>query len=158
MHTAPCHRAMLTWGGGGCGFVVTLSWCCFLKVFRAREAPPGLFNYCLPLAEVVPKAIAIASEIAGNTSALSVALCKALMEEGLVCTPEQAMLNESKAMHHLNYTKKEDVKEGIASFLEKRAPRWVANGWKDLPSWLPFRAKIEVRPNTDLASSISSKL
>ena len=68
------------------------------------------------------------------------------------------MLNESKAMHHLNYTKKEDVKEGIASFLEKRAPRWVTNGWKDLPAWLPFRAKVEVRPNTELASAVSSKL
>lgn len=131
---------------------------CKKKVFRARDAPSGLFNYCLPLEEVVPKAIGIATEIARNTSPLSISLCKALMEESLVCTPEQAMLNESKAMHHLNYTKKEDVKEGIASFLEKRAPRWVTNGWKDLPAWLPFRAKVEVRPNTELASAVSSKL
>ena len=70
------------------------------------------------------------------------------------------MLNESKAMFHVNYTKNADVKEGIASFLGKRAPQWVLDGWHDLPTWLPFHARTEVAPThaSTLLSKLTSKL
>jgi enoyl-CoA hydratase/carnithine racemase len=54
------------------------------RVFRAaEEAGSGLFNYVLPKEEVLDKAMAIASEITVNTSAISVALNKALLWHGL---------------------------------------------------------------------------
>jgi enoyl-CoA hydratase/carnithine racemase len=49
------------------------------RVFRAREeAHSGLFNYVLPQAEVLPKALSLAREIAENTAPVSVALSKAV--------------------------------------------------------------------------------
>ncbi|HKI48037.1 MAG TPA: enoyl-CoA hydratase-related protein, partial [Desulfobacteria bacterium] len=54
------------------------------RVFRAvEEAASGLFNYVVPKEEVLSKAMKIAGEIAENTSAVSVALNKALLWHGL---------------------------------------------------------------------------
>jgi enoyl-CoA hydratase/carnithine racemase len=55
------------------------------RVFRAAEVEteaPGLFNYVLSEVEVLPKALALADEIASTAGALSVALCKGLMDAG----------------------------------------------------------------------------
>ncbi|MFH0960167.1 MAG: enoyl-CoA hydratase-related protein, partial [Pseudomonadota bacterium] len=54
------------------------------RVFRASdEAGCGLFNYVLDKGDVLAKAMDIASEIAKNTSAVSVALSKSLIWHGL---------------------------------------------------------------------------
>jgi enoyl-CoA hydratase/carnithine racemase len=125
------------------------------RVFRAAEAEteaPGLFNYVLPEAEVLPKALALADEIASSAGALSVALCKGLMDAGWEGTPEDAMLAESQALYHVNSVKNRDLREGIASFLEKRAPRWVHDAWEDLPGFFHIRrlARTSVRARSRL--------
>eukprot|EP00510_Aplanochytrium_minuta_P005036 CAMPEP_0184014222 /NCGR_PEP_ID=MMETSP0954-20121128/5508_1 /TAXON_ID=627963 /ORGANISM="Aplanochytrium sp, Strain PBS07" /LENGTH=272 /DNA_ID=CAMNT_0026294617 /DNA_START=6 /DNA_END=821 /DNA_ORIENTATION=- len=94
------------------------------RIFKAKDAVPGLFNYILPAEKVVAKAVEIGKEIASNSSTLSVALCKTLMDSGWNSTPEAAFLHESKCLYFVQRVKTEDVKEGIASFLEKRQPEW----------------------------------
>lgn len=61
---------------------------------------------------MLPKALALADEIAKNAPALSVSLCKHLMHCGWEGTPEDAMLAESKALHHVNAVCNGDLKEG----------------------------------------------
>ena len=54
------------------------------RIFRAEEeAASGLFNYVLPREEVLPRAMAIAAEIAENAAPVSVALSKAMLWHGL---------------------------------------------------------------------------
>ena len=52
------------------------------RVFRAKEAVHGLFNYVVPPEKVLSKALELAKEIAINSSGVSVALSKYLMDSG----------------------------------------------------------------------------
>jgi enoyl-CoA hydratase/carnithine racemase len=108
------------------------------RVFRAAdEANSGLFNYVLPAKDVLPKAISLAREIADNTSATSVALSKALLYRGLADpNPESAHLNDSRCIYWAGMQK--DAYEGIASFLEKRAPAFTMSASTDMPDFYPW--------------------
>jgi len=88
------------------GMGKALEWVTTGRVFTARdEAASGLFNYVLPADQVVPKALAIAREIADNTSLVSNALAKQLVWDGQRddATPERAHLYESKAIFYTGY-------------------------------------------------------
>ena len=108
------------------------------RVFRAAdEASSGLFNAVLPTAEVLPRALAIAREIAENTSAVSVALARALLWHGLgERDPQSAHLIDSKCIHWTG--RNPDAYEGVQSFLEKRAPRFSMSAWSDMPEFYPW--------------------
>jgi enoyl-CoA hydratase/carnithine racemase len=108
------------------------------RVFRAREeSGSGLFSYVLPAAEVLPKAMSIAREIADNTSAVSVALTKALLYHGLgEMDPQGAHIVDSKCIHWAG--RRPDAYEGVTSFLEKRAPRFTMSAWRDMPDFYPW--------------------
>lgn len=108
------------------------------RTFRAsEEAHSGLFNYVLPKQEVVPKAKAIAKEIVENTSAVSVALNKALVWHGLrEDDPQSVHLMDSKCLYWVG--KREDAKEGVKSFLEKRPARFTMSAWSDMPDFYPW--------------------
>jgi enoyl-CoA hydratase/carnithine racemase len=114
------------------------------RVFRAAdEADSGLFNYLLPADEVLPKAVALAREIADNTSAMSVALSKALLWRGLSePDPQAAHLADSKVF--LWCARQADVQEGIQSFLEKRPPRFTLSPTQDLPEFYPWWKETKV--------------
>uniref|UniRef100_A0A7S3PIV2 Enoyl-CoA hydratase n=2 Tax=Aplanochytrium stocchinoi TaxID=215587 RepID=A0A7S3PIV2_9STRA len=120
------------------------------RVFRARDAVPGLFNYVVPQEQVLRKALDLACEISANASGLSVALCKTLMDVGWDSSPEQAFLNESKCLHYVQKVRTEDLQEGISSFFEKRAPQWKLDANEDLPDFLPLRQRINVKSNSKL--------
>ena len=65
----------------------------------------------------------IASEIAQNTSAVSVAMTRAMMWRLMSADhPMEAHKIDSRAIYRLS--RGSDAKEGIASFLEKRAPKF----------------------------------
>ncbi len=108
------------------------------RVFRAaEEADSGLFNYVVPAAEVLDKAMELAREIAENTSAVSVALSKALLWRGLAFPdPQHAHLIDSKCIFWAG--QRPDSYEGVQSFLEKRAPRFQMSAWSDMPDFYPW--------------------
>jgi len=108
------------------------------RVFRAQEeAGSGLFNYVLPREQVVPKAMAIAKEIAENTSAVSVALSKALLWHGHgEKDPQSAHLIESRCFYWMGCQK--DSYEGVQSFLEKRGPKFPMKVSTDMPDFYPW--------------------
>jgi enoyl-CoA hydratase/carnithine racemase len=106
------------------------------RVFRAEEEA-GLFSYVLPREEVLPKAMAIAQEIAGQTSAVSVALSKALLWHGLAEPDPQSMhLIDSRVFYWCGREK--DAQEGIQSFLEKRTPHFTMSPTSDMPDFYPW--------------------
>ncbi len=108
------------------------------RVFRAREeAHSGLFNYVLPRERVLPKALELAREIAANTSAVCVALAKALLNHGLATLdPRREHLLESRVFHWAG--RQADCYEGIQSFLEKRPPRFSMSPTRDMPEFYPW--------------------
>ena len=88
--------------------------------------------------ELLPAARALAAEIAENTAPVSVALARRLMWTMLGAShPMEAHRADSRAMFARGQS--EDAREGIASFLEKRAPDFpdrVSAGLPDiLPEW-----------------------
>ncbi len=114
------------------------------RVFRAdEESASGLFNYVLPRKDVLPKAMSIAREIAKQTSAVSVALSKALLWHGLTePDPQSAHLVESRCFHWCGRQK--DAQEGIQSFLEKRAPNFTMSPSADMPDFYPWWKETKV--------------
>ncbi len=108
------------------------------RVFQARdEAGSGLFNYVLPAGQVLDKALDLAREIADNTSAVSVALAKALLQRGLSDPdPQTTHLHDSRVF--LWAGRQADAAEGIQSFLEKRPPRFSLSPTRDLPEFYPW--------------------
>ena len=108
------------------------------RVFRAAdERDSGLFNYVLPSEQVLPKAREIAREISDNTSAVSVALCKALLWHGLAeDDPQSVHLVDSRCFYWAG--KQKDAAEGIESFLEKRPPRFTMRPSTDMPDFYPW--------------------
>ncbi|MBI4966275.1 MAG: enoyl-CoA hydratase/isomerase family protein [Desulfomonile tiedjei] len=108
------------------------------RIFPAEEnAAPGLFNYVLPREAVLPKALEIASEIAERTSAVSVALSKALLWHGLAeKDPQSTHLVDSKCMYWCGREK--DAAEGVRSFLDKRPPKFTMSPTNDMPDFYPW--------------------
>ncbi len=108
------------------------------RVFRAAdEADSGLFNYVLPREEVLPKSMAIAREIAENTSAVSVALSKALLWHGFrEDDPQSVHLIDSRCFHWVG--RQRDAFEGVQSFLEKRPPKFTMSATADMPDFYPW--------------------
>ena len=108
------------------------------RVFRAsEEAASGLFNYVVPQGKVLDKAMTIAREIAENTSAVSVALSKALLWHGLAeGDPQSVHLIDSRCFYWMGHQK--DSQEGVDSFLEKRPPKFGMKVSSDMPDFYPW--------------------
>jgi len=108
------------------------------RVFRAsEEAASGLFNYVVPQGKVLDKAMTIAREIAENTSAVSVALSKALLWHGLAeGDPQSVHLIDSRCFYWMGHQK--DSREGVDSFLEKRPPKFGMKVSSDMPDFYPW--------------------
>ena len=84
-----------------------------------------------------PTNVALACEIADNTSAVSVALARAMLWHGLGdADPQSAHLIDSKCIHWAG--RQADAYEGVTSFLEKRAPAFKLSAWKDMPDFYPW--------------------
>ena len=115
------------------GISKALDWCYTGKVFNSREAlEHGLVSDVLPDDKLIDRALEIGTSYSAKTSAVSVSLARRMMWNMLAAThPEEAHILDSMAMERMG--KSPDIKEGIASFLEKRAPNFSMKVSKDLP-------------------------
>jgi len=103
------------------------------RIFSGTEAAEmGLVSQALPADEVLPATLAIARDIAANTAPAAVAITKRLFYEFLESGDRYTARALERDMFQWSL-QSADAKEGIASFLEKRPPRWSLSKNTDLP-------------------------
>ncbi|HMO54775.1 MAG TPA: crotonase/enoyl-CoA hydratase family protein [Tepidiformaceae bacterium] len=119
------------------GIQQAMEWVATGRVFTAQEAHAArLVRSLHSQDELLPAAHALAREIADNTSGVSVALGRQLMWRGLTAAhPMHAHMADSRGILYMGGTP--DVREGVASFLEKRAPNFTMSVASDLPDLFP---------------------
>jgi enoyl-CoA hydratase/carnithine racemase len=120
------------------GIQQALDWVLTGRVFDAQEAlAGGLVKRVLPAAELLPAARALAREIAANTSAVSVALARQMLWRMLGADhPMAAHRVDSRGIQMMGRSR--DAYEGVASFLEKRAPHFTMRPSQDMPEFFPW--------------------
>ena len=96
-------------------------------VFTGRTLPPaeclalGLTSYVVPDAELMPRARALATDIANNAP-LAVQSAKRLMRMGLEQTFGDHV--DHVYLQFLTLMRTDDAREGMVSFMQKRAPEF----------------------------------
>ena len=120
------------------GISQALEWCYTGRVFDAAEAKAGgLVKEVVPAADLMARATALAREIADNTAPVSVALTRQMMWRGLGYRhPMEAHRIDSRAI--LSRGRSGDAREGVTSFLEKRAPAYPDRVSDDMPDFFPW--------------------
>jgi enoyl-CoA hydratase/carnithine racemase len=120
------------------GISQALEWCMTGRIFDAQEAlRGGLVRSTHAPGELLSAARGLAHEIADNTSAVSVALTRAMLWR--ISATEHPMMAhriDSRAIYRLS--KGADAKEGVQSFLEKRPPAFPARVSSDMPDFYPW--------------------
>lgn len=121
------------------GVSTALEWTMTGRVFLSEEAKErGLVRSLHAPDALLPAARALAREIADNTSPVSVTLARRMMLDMLDADhPMEAHRLESRLM--VARGQAGDAKEGVTSFLEKRAPNYPDKVSKDLPQPYPWR-------------------
>ncbi|MEZ5595188.1 MAG: enoyl-CoA hydratase-related protein [Pseudomonadales bacterium] len=100
------------------------------RIFTAEEAlAMGLVSRVVAKEDLASTAQTMAADYA-NTAPASVAITKRFLWKGLDSTPADMMRAEGPAFAWLG--KQADAREGVMSFLEKRAPNWRMSP-KDVP-------------------------
>ncbi|MEW4448633.1 crotonase/enoyl-CoA hydratase family protein [Qipengyuania sp. JC766] len=120
------------------GMQTALEWCMTGRIFGAKEAlDAGLVRSVHPQDELMDAAVALAREIADNTSAVSVAMTRAMLWR-LSPTEHPMMAHriDSRSIYRLG--KSADSKEGVRSFLEKRPPDYPDTVSADMPDFYPW--------------------
>ncbi len=120
------------------GISQALEWCYSGRVFDAEEAKGGgLVRSIHAPEDLLHAAQALATEIAENTSAISVAMTRAMMWRLMSADhPMEAHKIDSRAIYRLS--RGADAKEGIASFLDKRKPVYPGKVSEDMPDFYPW--------------------
>jgi enoyl-CoA hydratase/carnithine racemase len=119
------------------GMQTALEWCFTGRVFSAQEAKErGLVRSLHAPEDLLPAARALAREIADNTAPVSVALSRQLLWRMAGADhPMEAHKADSRAIQSRGAAG--DAKEGVSSFLEKRAPVYPDKVSTDLPDIWP---------------------
>jgi enoyl-CoA hydratase/carnithine racemase len=120
------------------GMQQALEWCYTGRVFGADEAlKGGLVRSIHPADELLAEARKLAREIADNTAAVSIALTRQMLwRNSAMPHPMDAHKIDSRAIYRRS--RSGDAKEGIASFLEKRAPVYPDTVSADMPDFFPW--------------------
>lgn len=108
------------------------------RVFDAAEAlAGGLVSRVVAPEALLPTARALSREIADHTSGVSVALARQMMWKLLGADhPMEGHRLDSRGMDWTG--RSADAREGIASFLEKRPPRFPLAPSRDMPPYYPW--------------------
>lgn len=123
------------------GLGQALRWCLSGKVFGADEAlKGGLVSEVVPPDQLLARAREIATEIATETSAISVALTRQMLWRlAGQDLPDEALDLDGRIVPHLGSSP--DVHEGVAAFLEKRKPNFPGKPSQDMPPAYPWWTK-----------------
>ena len=119
------------------GISQAAEWCYSGRVFPATEAlAGGLVRSIHPADELLSAARAIATEIAENTSPVSVALTRQMLWRMLGAShPMEAHRVDSRGILAMGASA--DAHEGVQSFLEKRPAVFPGKVSADLPEIFP---------------------
>lgn len=119
------------------GLQTALEWCYSGRVFGADEAlQRGLVRSVHAPADLLPAARALAREIADHSAPVSVALTRQMLWRMAGAEhPMMAHRVDSRAIQARG--RSADAREGVSSFLEKRAPRYPDRVSADLPDVFP---------------------
>ncbi|EEB84670.1 crotonase/enoyl-CoA hydratase family protein [Roseobacter sp. GAI101] len=120
------------------GMSQALEWCYSGRVFGAEEAlAGGLVRSVHAPKDLLPEAQRIAREIADNTAPVSIALTRQMMwRMAGAAHPMEAHRIDSRAI--AARSSMGDAAEGVASFLEKRAPEFPDKVSADMPGFYPW--------------------
>lgn len=100
--------------------------------FTAEEAVAmGVASRALPADEVLDAALEMARDIAVNTAPLSVALSKRILWSDPPLTAAETDRLETE--YHRVVMGREDAKEGVLAYLERREPHWTLSPTRDWP-------------------------
>lgn len=108
------------------------------QILSSQEAlEGGLVSRVVPPDKLMPTAFDLAKEIRDNTSAISTILSRQMLWRMLGADhPMEAHKIESRNLHYMFQSA--DLQEGVASFLEKRAPNFPMKPSRDLPDFYPW--------------------
>lgn len=120
------------------GISQALEWCYSGRIFDAQEAlDGGLVRKLFAPEDLLPAARALATELTSDTAAVSVALTRQMLWRGLgMDHPMEAHKVDSRATLYLSQSP--NAREGVASFLEKRAPQFPLKVSTDMPDFFPW--------------------
>jgi enoyl-CoA hydratase/carnithine racemase len=120
------------------GISQALEWVMSGRLFPVDEAVTGgLVSSSHGLDQLLPAARDLATEIAANTSAVSVALARQMLWRMLGADhPMEAHKVDSRAIGHTG--RSADAKEGITSFLEKRPAKFTDKPSSSMPPFYPW--------------------
>ena len=120
------------------GLPRALRWSYLGRVFDAAEAERGgLIEPALAPDDLLPRAREIAREIADNTAPVAIALTRQLLWRFSAEAQPWGLLQIDTALNiHLGAGP--DVREGVAAFLDKRAPAFPGKVSTDMPPQYPW--------------------
>jgi enoyl-CoA hydratase/carnithine racemase len=120
------------------GMQTALEWCFTGRVFAAQEAlERGLVRSLHAPADLLPAARALAREIADHTAPVSIALTRQMLWRMAGAEhPMAAHRVDSRAIQARGQSA--DAREGVSSFLEKRAPVYANKVSSDMPAFFPW--------------------
>jgi enoyl-CoA hydratase/carnithine racemase len=122
------------------GLPQALRWCYSGRVFGAAEALRGGLIEALHAPEaLLPAAMAIAREIADHSAPVAVALTRQLLWRFTAEPLPDGLLDLDAALNR-TLGAGADVKEGVAAFLDKRAPHFPGRVSTDMPPQYPWWA------------------
>ena len=119
------------------GIQTALEWCYTGRVFPAQEAfDKGLVRSLHEPDDLLPAARALAREIADNTAPVSIAITRQMIwRMAGAAHPMEAHKADSRGIQARGASA--DAREGVTSFLEKRAPNYPNTVSADLPDIWP---------------------
>ncbi|WBH16939.1 enoyl-CoA hydratase-related protein [Sphingomonas radiodurans] len=120
------------------GLPQALRWCLSGRIFDAAEAlAGGLVSEVVPSDALLARAQEIAREIADNTAPVSIALTRQMLWR-FAGEPSPATALAVDGRFAMTLGAGPDVREGVAAFLDKRAPSFPGRIATDMPPGYPW--------------------